>query len=81
MSKARRSSFDKGTALKNLCAGRAGALAVCMSYRINGEEYRAACGVVETIDMLVECLTGDPGHLHAEPHRTRTGSNDKRDQE
>ncbi|MEP1207719.1 MAG: hypothetical protein ABJM29_04230 [Rhizobiaceae bacterium] len=74
MTKPRRSSRDIHSVLQNLRAGRSGAISVCMSARINSTEYAAAGAVVEAVDDLVTCLTGDHRLLHASAHRTRTGS-------
>ena len=74
MTKARRSSCDMTTVLQNLRIGRSGAISICMSVRVNSPEYRAADTVVEAVDDLVACLTGDQTLLHTSAHRTRTGS-------
>ena len=74
MTKPRRSSIDIHTTLNNLRAGRAGALSVCMSARINSREYVAAGEVVDAVDGLVAHLTGDEKHLHAAAHKTVSGS-------
>jgi len=74
MTKARRSSCDINSVLQNLRAGRSGAISVCMSARISSTEYAAAGMVVEAVDELVACLTGDQKLLHTSAHRTRTGS-------
>ncbi|MEP0943310.1 MAG: hypothetical protein ABJH63_04195 [Rhizobiaceae bacterium] len=73
MTKPRRSSMDIHTTLANLRAGRTGALAVCMSARINSREYVAAGVVVDAVDELVAQLTGNGKMLHAAAHRTVTG--------
>ena len=74
MGKPRRSSFDINTTLADLRAGRSGALSVCRSAKISSDEYVAAGQVVDALDHLVGCLTGDERLLHAEAHRTATGS-------
>lgn len=79
MTKPRRSSLDRTKTLANLSAGRAGALSVCMSCRINSGEYRAALNMIEALDELVDCLTGDRNYLHAEAHGTRFGSKSETD--
>ena len=74
MTKPRRSSRDIHSVLQNLRAGRSGAISVCMSARINSNEYAAAGNVVEAVDDLVACLTGNHSFMHASAHRTRAGS-------
>ena len=78
MTKPRRSSIDIHTTLSNLKAGRTGALSVCMSARINSQEYVAAGEVVDAVDQLVAQLTGDNKRLHASAHRTVSGSNNRK---
>ena len=77
MTKPRRSSIDIHTTLSNLRAGRTGAISVCMSARINSNEYIAAGTVVDAVDELVAHLTGDDKLLHASAHRTVSGPKKK----
>ena len=64
MTRSRRGTLQQSAVLKQLQVGRGGAIQVMREAKIKSDEYRAARDLTDTIDVLVEKLTGDKTYFH-----------------
>ena len=64
----KRGTINKPEVLARLKEGRRGAMLVCATAKIYGDEYRAAERVADAIDDLAGRLTGYAGLFHSPPH-------------
>ena len=71
--RSKRGSINKPVVLAKLKEGRKGAMLVCATAKIGGDEYRAAERVAEAVDDLAEQLTGDAALFHAPSHSSGDG--------